>query len=277
MDKLEIFKNLAAQAARGELNFPTNVNATLKIQQALNDPDCHVEGAAKLVQAEPLLSARVVAIANSVAFNRSGNEITNVRGAVTRVGFRTMRSLASSVVVRQFGGKLSDSVLVAKSAQLWEHTAHVAALAQVLARRLTKLDPETAMFAGLVHEIGGFYLLSRAEEFPGLLDGDIDEWVLHSESEVGRAVLQKLAVPDAVIAAVESLWFGFRAIPPETLGDILLLANDLAPVKSPLDQRGDASPEDSASSINFSIGEGTLADILEESADEVKSLTAALL
>lgn len=277
MDKLVIFRSIAAQVARGELAFPTNVNASLKIQQALNDPVCSAANAARLIQAEPLLSARVVAIANSVAFNRSGNEITTVRTAVTRVGFRTLRTLASSIVVRQFGSKLSDPALRAKSAQLWQHTAHVAALAQVIARRLTKLDPETAMFAGLMHEIGGFYLLSRAEEFPGLLDGNIDEWETEGETEVGRAVLQELAVPEAVIEAVESLWLGFRVLPPKRLGDVLLLANDLAPVASPLDQREGANTEGCALSIDFTSGEGTLSGILEESADEVKSLTAALL
>jgi HD-like signal output (HDOD) protein len=277
MDRLEAFKIIAAQAGKGELNFPTNVNASIKIQQALNDPDCHVEAAAKLVQTEPLLSARTVAIANSVAYNRSGNEITNVRNAVTRVGFRTLQSLAASVVVRQFGSKLNDPKLRAKATQLWEHTAHVAALAQVLARRISTLDPETAMFAGLVHEIAGFYLLSRAEEFPGLLDGDLEEWVEYGEKVIGRGVLKKLNVPEAVTEAVEAVWFGYRALPPETLGDILLLANDLAPVPSPLDLRGGATSRESASTIDFVIGEGSLNDILEESANEVRSLTAALL
>lgn len=79
MDRLEAFKSIAAQAGRGELTFPTNVDATLKLQRALNDPDMHVDGAAKLVQAEPLLAARTVAIANSAAYNRSGNSITNVQ------------------------------------------------------------------------------------------------------------------------------------------------------------------------------------------------------
>jgi HD-like signal output (HDOD) protein len=198
MNRLDALKTIADQAGRGELTFPTNLNASLKIQQALDDPDCHIEAAAKLVMAEPLLSARTEAVANSVAYNQSGAEISNVRSAVARLGFRTLRSLAATVVVRQFGSKLSDPALRAKATQLWEHTAHVAALAHVIARRVTHLDPETAMFAGIVHEVGGFYLLSRAAEFPGLLDGDPDDWMEFGEMEIGRAVLKKLAVPEPV-------------------------------------------------------------------------------
>ena len=50
MNRLDAFKSIAAQAARGELTFPANVVASLKLQEALADPDCHIEAAAKLVQ-----------------------------------------------------------------------------------------------------------------------------------------------------------------------------------------------------------------------------------
>ena len=277
MDRLDAFKSIAAQASRGELTFPTNVDATLKLQRALNDPDCHAEVAARLVQSEPLLAARTVAIANSVAYNRSGNEITNVRNAVQRVGFRTLNALAAAVIVRQLDSKITQPALRAKAEQLWKHSAHVAALSQVIAKRVAHLDPETALFAGIVHEVGGFYLLSRAEEFPGLLDGDPEEWVEHGEVQIGRCVLQKLNVPAAVMQAIEGLWAGMRALPPETLGDTLLLANDLSPIASPLHERPGATSLQAAATIDFVIGDGTLNSILEESAEEVKTLTAALL
>jgi hypothetical protein len=277
MDRLSALKSIAAQASRGELSFPTNVDATLKLQRALNEPDCHTDMAARLVQAEPLLAARTVAIANSVAYNRAGHDVTNVRAAVQRVGFRTLGALAASVIVRQLASEIVDPGLRAKADALWIHSAHVAALAQVIARRVSFVDPETAMFAGIVHEVGAFYLLSRAEEFPGLLDGGTEEWIEHGEVAIGRGVLLKLGVPVPVMGAIEALWNGMRALPPETLGDTLLLANDLAPFPSPLHERPGATTLDSAATIDFTVGEGTLAQVLAESADEVKSLTAALL
>lgn len=277
MDRLSALKSIAAQASRGELSFPTNVDATLKLQRALNEPECHTDMAARLVQAEPLLAARTVAIANSVAYNRAGHDVTNVRAAVQRVGFRTLGALAASVIVRQLASEIVDPGLRAKADALWIHSAHVAALAQVIARRVSFVDPETAMFAGIVHEVGGFYLLSRAGEFPGLLDGGAEEWIEHGEVAIGRGVLLKLGVPVPVMGAIEALWNGMRALPPETLGDTLLLANDLAPFPSPLHERPGATTLDSAATIDFAVGEGTLAQVLAESAEEVKSLTAALL
>jgi hypothetical protein len=276
MDRLDALKSIAAQAGRGELAFPTHVNATLKLQRALSDPDCHVEEAARLVQAEPLLAARTVAIANSAAYNRAGNDVTNVRAAVQRVGFRTLGALAASVIVRQLASGVTDPLLRAKADQLWQHSANVAALALVIARRVSFVDPDTAMFAGIVHEVGGFYLLSRAAEFPGLLDGGADEWIEYGQVDIGRGVLLKLGVPGPVMDAIEALWNGMRALPPETLGDTLMLAKDLAPIPSPLLERPGFSPAQASATIDFAVGDGTLALILQESEEEVRSLVNAL-
>jgi hypothetical protein len=276
MERTDALKQIAAQAARGDLSFPTNVDATLKLQRALADPECHIDEAARLVQTEPLLAARTVAIANAAAYNRTGQDVTNVRAAVQRVGFRTLGALAAAVIVRQLAGGITDPGLRAKADQLWQHTAHVAALSQVIARRVSCVDPETAMFAGIVHEVGGFYLLSRAAEFPGLLEGGADEWIEYGEMAIGRGVLLKLGVPAPVMGAIEALWNGMRALPPETLGDTLLLANDLCPVPSPLLERPGAAGLQSAATIDFAVGDGTLALILQESEAEVRGLSAAL-
>jgi hypothetical protein len=178
--------------------------------------------------------------------------------------------------VRKLASGITDPGLRTRADQLWQHSAHVAALSQVIAKRVSNVDPETAMFAGIVHEVGGFYLLSRAAEFPGLLEGGADEWIEHGEIAVGRGVLLKLGVPAPVMGAIEALWNGMRALPPETLGDTLLLANDLCPVPSPLLERPGSAGLQSAATIDFVVGEGTLVRILQESAAEVDGLSAAL-
>jgi len=278
MDKVQAFKTMAADVAKGELAFPTSAQVALKVRQTLDDPDCSIDTAAKLIQAEPLLTARVVAIANSVAYNRSGREITDVRTAVARLGFSTVRSLATALVTRQLAGQALSPVAQKFATQLWEHTAHVAALAHVIARRITKVDPETALFAGIVHEVSGFYMLSREKDFPGLLDGHFCEWIEGGEAEVGRAMLTVLGVPEPVRQAIEAYWDGFLEIPPLNLADTLLLADELAPVSSPLHELDGLEPEPEAANgnIDMVLGEETLSSILAEAAQEIASLTGAL-
>lgn len=277
MNKLDIFKTLAAEASKGELVFPTNVNATLKLQRMLDDPDCHIDTAAKLIMDDPLVAAKTVALANSVAYNRSGNEITSVKLAVNRLGFRTMKSLVASVIVRQLSCEITNPALKAKANQLWEHTAHVAALAQVIARHVTRVDPDTAMFAAIVHEIGGFYLISRAQEHPGLLDGEPEAWTEYSEKLIGRSVMKQLGIPVSVVQAVEALWHGYCAFPALSLGDTLLLADDLAPVRSPLHETDEMSKRRISMIIDFDIEDTNFQSLMTESESEVDSLRSALM
>jgi HD-like signal output (HDOD) protein len=275
VNRLETFGYIAAQAARGELTFPTSVNAALRLQLALDNPDCHIEDAIKLVLGEPQLAARTVALANSAAFNGNrGDTITNARAAVMRVGYRSLQTLVASLVVRQFGSRIVDPVLRAKAEQLWVHTAHVAALAHVFASRVTYINPDTALFAAIVHEVGGFYLLSRADEFPGLLDEDPEKWAELCEEVVSREVMKKLSIPEPVSGAIQELRNGLLGIPAATLFDTLLLANHFAPVASPL---GSPTAPMHASSLDLVIDQATLDSVLNEAADEFKSMGTALL
>jgi len=277
MDRLEVFRHIAAQATRGEITFSTNINATLKVKRLLDDPDAHLADATKLVLADPLFSARTVAIANSAAYNRSGTKIMNVTTAVMRLGFGTLRSLAASLIVRQMNNGLTDPIIRRKSAELWEHTACVAALAQVLARRMTNIDPDAALFAGIVHEVGGFYLLSRAQEYPGLLDGELEEWVEYGEKIIGRGVLKALEIPDTICEAIEQVWQGVGGQPPVTLGDVLILANALATTLSPLQPPSDVAIHDADNAVDFTIGDETLSSIIEDATEQIESLREALL
>ena len=278
MTRLEAFGLIVAQATRGELVFPTSVNAALQLQLALADPDCHIDHAIKLVLGDPALAARTVALANSAVFNRGGGtSITGARAAVMRMGYRNLYSLVAAMVVRQFGSKIIDPDLRAKAQQLWEHTAHVAALAHVIARRVTFIDADTALFAGIVHEVGGFYLLSRADEFPGLLNDQKELWVESAEEVISREVLRRLLIPEAVSAAIGGLRDGLLSIPPDSLLDTLLLAKQLAPVASPFQEHAMEMLTASDSVIDFIIDNDMLKNILEESADEVQSMSAALL
>jgi hypothetical protein len=278
VNKLEAFGLIAAQAERGDITFPTSVNAALRLQIALEDPECHMERAIKLVLGEPQLAARTVALANSVSFNRRGDAaVANVRAAVMRIGYRSLQTLVAGIVVRQFGNRIVDPKLRAKAEQLWAHTAHVAALAHVLARRVTFVNPDTALFAGIVHEVGGFYLLSRADEFPGLLDDDPENWVELCEEVVNREMMKKLSIPEPVAGTILQLRGGWLNMPPTTLLDTLILAREFTPVASPLEPKRDDGADHGDSLLALVFDEETLESILQESADEVKSMSAALM
>jgi hypothetical protein len=65
-------------------------------------------------------------------------------------------------------------------------------------------------------------------------------------------------------------------MPPETLGDTLLLADQLAPVESPLSELAGMSRAGVGINIDVALDDETLSGILADAAEEVKSLFSAL-
>jgi len=295
MDRLAALQQIADELHNGEPVFPTGVFAILRIREALEDPDCHAERAARLISADPLMSAKVVATANSVAFNPSGREITDLKSAISRIGFTTTRSLVMSRIAIEIAHAPATHQQRKAVAQLWTHSSYVASLARLLARKVTHLNPDTCFFTGLVHEMGGFYLISRAEAYPALLPpndigpdqgGNTDETqpftqdeAEHSlEQQLSLAVLRALRLPAETLDAIEQYGLGYLSLPPTNLGDTLLLADYLAPVQSPLAEFGYAANQaavDSAT-LDMLVEADTLSHILETSRAEVDSLAQAL-
>lgn len=276
MDVRSALDAIAADAARGDIVFPTHGEIALRVQRLLDDPECSLDALGKLIGAEPILATRVLAIANSIAYNPGGRAISELKSAVSRLGLAALRALAAAIIVRQMKDLPSDPAHRALAAKLWEHTASVASLASVIARRVTQQNPDAAFFAGIVHEIGSFYLIARASTFPGLLENDLELWHGEGEAAVGRAVLHALHAPAPVVDAMETLWAGYLRMPPESLGDTLLLADQLSPIESPIDALAGMSRQGMAVELEVLIDDETLTSILAESADEVASLCAAL-
>ena len=276
MDVRSALAAIAADAARGDIVFPTHNEIALRVQRLLDDPECSIEALGKLIGAEPILATRVLAIANSIAYNPGGRTISEVKSAVSRLGFATLRALAASVIVRQMKDMSLAENHRALAAKLWEHTTSVAALARVIAHRVTRQNPDAAFLAGIVHEIGGFYLIARADDFPGLLTSGLELWHDDGEATVGRAVLRALQVPAPILEAMDTLWSGFLAMPPTSLGDTLLLADQLSPIESPIDALAGMSRKGMSVELELLIDNETLTGILAESAEEVASLCAAL-
>lgn len=273
MNRLEAFHAIARSAAHGDLAFPTAAQAALALKRELDKPDAHFADAIKWIEAEPLLAAKVVSLANSAAYNRVGTDVKNLQTAGMRVGFKALRALAARHLARQLafsGGAHQD-----KADELWRRGVQVAALSRILAKKFGQ-DPEDALFAGLIQDLGGFYLISQASSYPGLLDGPLEDWVGYGERLIGKSVLKAIGVPGDILSAVEDAWLGRGSAPPKSIGDALCLANALAPIASPLAPAGHWSRDRQEVQARLDLAGEPLALALANSAEEVASLEAAL-
>jgi HD-like signal output (HDOD) protein len=273
----KILEDIARDLSGSEVSFPTFLDITFQVRTALKNPNLTVEQLAKLVGAEPLMSAKIIRMANSVALNPSGREIADVKSGIIRVGMEAVRTVSFAVAMEQLLKSKQMQAFEGISKKLWEHSSHVAALCRVLARKIAKINGDEAMFAGLVHDLGVFYLMSRAANFPELVN---DKAELHGllvgwHDSIGHALLSALGSPESVLVAVQEHETDREIKELKSLSDVLYVANKIANRSSSwrdpeLDGEVDTSMLDSIFDAE------TLAEIIEESEEEVQSLKAAL-
>ncbi len=273
----KILEDIAKDLSGNEINFPTFLDITFQVRTALKDPNLNVEQLARLVGAEPLMSAKIIRMSNSVAMNPSGREIADVKSAIVRVGMEAVRTVSFAVAMEQLLKSKQMQPFEGISQRLWEHTSHVAALCRVLARKIAKINGDEAMFAGLVHDIGVFYLMSRAANFPELVN---DKPELHAllvgwHDNIGHALLSALNLPESVLVAVQEHETDREIKEIKSLSDVLYVANKIANRAAcwrdpALDGVVDTSMLESI------LDAETLAEIIDESQEEVQSLKAAL-
>jgi len=274
VNTLSSLAQLLASAETETLAFPTSINTALLLQKELANPDCHSADISRLLLCEPTLSARAVALANSALFAPGQSPaITSVRAAVERLGHRNLYALATAAVIRQLNAGIRDEALRARATQLWAHTVHVAALAHGLAGAVTHTDADTALFAGIVHEVAGFYLLAQADKTPGLY-AHLETQMASALEVIGRALMRQLGVPLQVADAVNTLPGSTIMLPPEGLRDTLLLAKALAPVASPLPQMPAA---DNDRLRHYLEQDPVLQELRNNPSNEAKELIAVLL
>lgn len=220
-------KGIATDLARGKVAFPTFSQATIKVRATLDRPDIDAERLANVISTEPLLAARLVQIANSAALNPGGKQVGDVRSAILRVGHATVRSVAVALALEQLRHEGRSPAFQPYAEAAWRHSVDVAAVAHVLAKRLSRIHPDEALFAGLVHDIGHFYLLSQAVHYPELErnPAELADVLASWHPSIGQAVLHEFHLPAGVLEAVAEHENGSYRLPLRTLTDIVTLAN----------------------------------------------------
>jgi putative nucleotidyltransferase with HDIG domain len=202
--EFEFIQGLTAELSSKELIFPTSLTATMKIRRALNNPNISNDNVARIISAEPVLSAQVLKLANSVMFNRGGKRISELRVATMMLGFAAVRHVAIFVGMKQLAEHQAAGKVSQHMEGLWTRSVRVAALSYVLAKDLTRLSPEKAMLGGLLHDVGKFYILNRARQYQNLFVTEhtiwevVDQW----HASIGAAILENWEVEDDIRMAV---------------------------------------------------------------------------
>jgi len=215
-------------ARMGEL--PAFPKVVVRLLDALEDDAATIGTLAHHVESDPVVTARVMSLANSAAMGvHAGRTVTNVETAASMIGIARIREIALAVSLAKFAQDCKVS------AGYWEHSVAVGVCVQELAKH-TRLSLDYAFVAGLLHDIGQLWLStfypvefdlcrqSVAGEQATVIEAETWQFGV-DHSQIGAWMVEQWELPPSMAAAVL-----YHHAPDECAADSLVAATHVGEV-----------------------------------------------
>lgn len=168
-------------------NLPPLPESSIRIISAVNNPDVSIDKLVEVILLSPVLTARLLGLANSAYFGRAG-QIKDLRVAIIQVlGLNLVKGLALSIVLNV---ELDTSKCKLFDANYyWNHALVTAVIAEKLAAHISdgEMSLNTVYTSGLLLNIG---LLVAVYLFPS----ELNEIFATSDKIEGSVLEQMLIV-----------------------------------------------------------------------------------
>lgn len=198
----QFFSELKSAVESDQLILPTLPEVALKIREAVEGESASAQQIAETLTQDASLSARLIQVSNSPLY-RSRNPIEDLQMAVTRLGIRMVRDLVVSLAMKQIYQATSD-ILDEHFRRSWNTSVEVAAICRMLATSIPGINPEQALLAGLIHNIGALPILVMAEDDDDLFNNGeaLGRIIKELQSPVGVLILETWNFGDAMTEVV---------------------------------------------------------------------------
>ena len=161
-DEAELIEEIRAIFYHREVDLPSMPEVAGRISRAVQNRDADFRRIAVTIQADPVIAARIVQVANSAMY-AGLRRVESVQQAITRIGLQAIRAIVMSVVLKKLFIPVAP-VVCERMLAYYAHCIRVGAIGHALAQHIQGFDPERAFLAGLIHDIGVLPLLILADK-----------------------------------------------------------------------------------------------------------------
>jgi HD-like signal output (HDOD) protein len=224
---------LSADITNNKLDLPSSPDIIVKVRALAHNDKSSNEDLVNLVKHDPNISGRIIKIANSALFG-SRIHVSSVQAAVTRLGFTRIQYLITGLVIAQNFMNAKSRGLESYFNEIWQQSNMISALCYVIASQKTDIDPEQALLAGMVHNIGVLPIVLRLKKIPAFTDQP--KLLIHITNQVvpklyqkaGKMILDKWNFSPVIASVVMThTMLERQSIGPINLDDIVLVACEL--------------------------------------------------
>lgn len=194
----EFADEIQAALDKDLLTLPSLPDIAVRVGRAVLDEKSNSRRVASVVQTDPVISAKLVRAANS-AFFGGGRRVESLVAAITQLGFQLTHKLVLSFALREIFSAPSRAAQE-RMRELWRHSTQVSALCQTIASSDRRFDPQQALLAGLVHDIGGVAVVNHLAHRAPQLDAAIADCIVGQlRGTIGGAILRKWRFPEELV------------------------------------------------------------------------------
>jgi len=215
-----LYTILVEKIKQEALVLPTLPEIALKVREAADDPDISLAKMSDIIAHDPALSMGILKVANSAVLGRSV-KVETVNQAVTRIGLRQIKSIATAMALEQVF--ISENEIVALYLKKsWAKTVDVASVAislMTLYLRDHKHSPlmlDTLTLAALIHSIGVLPILTEAESHPDVFANPtfLQQAIIKLASNVGAEITYAWQLSEDFTEIVKR-WSDLTLLPTE--------------------------------------------------------------
>jgi HD-like signal output (HDOD) protein len=196
--------------------------------------DISIADAVKIVNLDPVIASKLIQVVNSPLY-MTALPISNSHDAINRLGLKITQNLVTSISLSKLF-RSTNKALHNKVQQLWKQSIHIASLSYTLASLTHKINPDEALLAGLIQNIGALPIITYAETLKKspYSEQELDQTLQILQAKVGEFILRKWHFPEILqhIPCKTSHWY-FDDHPNLQLNDIVLLARFHAQLGTP--------------------------------------------
>lgn len=279
MSTAGIYSEIYASLVSNQSLFPSLPEITIRLRSTLNDPNCDIASAAKLLKTDPGLSAFILRVANSVRY-MSRVPPKNIESALRRIGLETTSRLATTFAVRS-SFSTSNPVLKKLFIKSYRHATKISVISYYLAHQFSGFDASKALLAGLLQDIALPPIMLRLSKRPEVLRNHFNRTMVVDELAplVGVLILNNWGFDEDLVEVVRSRKQWHRD-PGEKadLSDIVLIARLHSQIGTP-EFKDSPSFDEVPAFHKLPFGELTPSHsikMLEDAKDELADLTRLL-
>ena len=215
-----LYTILMEKIKQDALVLPTLPEVALKVREAADDPEVNLGKMGDVIGQDPSLSLGMIKVANSALLGRSV-KVESVSQAVTRIGLRQIKSIATAMALEQVFVSKNEvvSMYLKKS---WTKTIDIASVAISLMNvylkenKHTPLSLDTITLASLIHNIGVLPILTEAEQHPEVFANPtfLQQAIIKLSGKIGGTITREWGFSDELTLLAES-WSDLTILPKE--------------------------------------------------------------